>query len=74
MFSLKKALHVNWLLITDLQFYVYINDWNVLYTRELQGLMKEFRRIALGEFVDDFEFGQKMSEAFGIKKNPENTE
>ena len=35
MFSLKKALHVNWLLITDLQFYVYINDWNVLYTMKL---------------------------------------
>ena len=74
MFSLKKALHVNWLLITDLQFFVYINDWNVLYPRDLQVLMKELRRIALGEFVDDLEFGRKISDAFGIKKNPENTE
>ena len=36
--------------------------------------MKEFRRIFLGEFVDDFEIGRKISDAFGIKKNPENTE
>ena len=35
MFSLKKALHVNWLLITSLQIYVYINDWNLLYPRNL---------------------------------------
>ena len=74
MFSLKKALYVNWLLITDLQFYVYINDWNMLYPRDLQALMKELRRITLGEFVDDFEFGRKISESFGIKKNPESTE
>ena len=36
--------------------------------------MKEFRRITLGEFVDDFEAGRKLSDAFGIKSNPENSE
>ena len=36
--------------------------------------MREFRRITLGEFVDDFEMGRKLSDAFGIKQNPENTE
>ena len=74
MFSLKKALHVNWLLLTNLQIYVYINDWNLLYPRNLQGLLKEFRRISLGEFIDDFEIGQKVADYFGIKKNPEKTE
>ena len=74
MLSLKKALFASWLLVTNLQFFVYINDWNLLYPRNLQGLLKEFRRLALGEFVDDFEFGRKVSDFFGIKKNPENTE
>ena len=57
-----------------MQIYVYINDWNLVYPRDLQALMKEFRRITLGEFVDDFEVGRKLSDAFGIKKNIEKTE
>ena len=73
-FSLKKALYVNWLLITNLQLFVYINDWNLLYPRFLQALMKEFRRITLGEFVDDLEVGRKLSDVFGIKQKPDNTE
>ena len=52
--SVKQVLFANWILITSLQFYVYINDWNVLYPKDLQALMKEFRRITLGEFFDDF--------------------
>ena len=36
--------------------------------------MREFRRITLGEFVDDFEMGRKLSDSLGIKQNPEKTE
>ena len=61
-------------MITSLQLFVYMNDWNVIYPKKLQALMKEFRRITLGEFVDDMEVGRQIQEFFGMKKNPENTE
>ena len=51
-----------------------MNDWNVLYPKGLQALLKEFRRILLGEFIDDFDAGRRIQDFFGIKKNPENTE
>ena len=61
-------------MITTLQFYVYMNDWNVLYPKYIQVLMGELRRITLGEFIDDFEFGRKIADKFGLKKKPESTE
>ena len=72
--SVKKILFANWILVTALQVFVYINDWNVIYPKSLQALMKEFRRLLLGEFVDDFDAGRRIQDFFGIKKNPENTE
>ena len=36
--------------------------------------MGELRRITLGEFIDDFEFGRKIADKFGLKKKPESTE
>ena len=50
-FSLKKALYANWILITNFQLFIFINDWSVVYPKNLQALMMEFRRITLGEFV-----------------------
>ena len=58
--SVKQVLFANWILITSLQVFVYINDWNVLYPKNLQALMKELRRITLGEFIDDFKAGRKI--------------
>ena len=72
--SVKQILFANWILVTGLQVFVYMNDWNVLYPKGLQALLKEFRRILLGEFIDDFDAGRRIQDFFGIKKNPENTE
>ena len=58
--SVKKILFANWILITSLQLFVYINDWNVMYPKNLQALMKEFRRITLGEFIDDLKIGRQI--------------
>ena len=55
-----------WVLILTLQFYVYIALWQVRYTTILSFLLFEFRRIALGEFMDDLDIGKVIMEFIGI--------
>ena len=61
-------------MITNLQLFVYINDWNVLYPTNLQAILMEFRRITLGEFIEDLQLGKKLSDKFGIKHKEESSE
>ena len=48
---------------------VYIATWKVRYPVKTKFLLHEFRRIALGEFMEDLEVGNKISSILGIESN-----
>ena len=56
-FLFKKVLFSMWVLILILQFFVYIATWQVRYPSILTFILYELKRIALCEFMDDFDFG-----------------
>ena len=56
-----------WILFNTAQFLVYIGMWQINYSRPIQVLFFEIKRIFLGEYIEDLEVGQKMSNAFGIE-------
>ena len=51
----KKVLFSMWVLILTLQFFVFMSMWQVRYPHTLTFLLSELKRIALGEFMDDFD-------------------
>ena len=53
-------------LIQILQFYAFIALWRVAYPKHTKIVFKELRRITLGEFLDDLQFGKNLSEFFGL--------
>ena len=56
-----------WVLILTLQFFVFIAFWQIKYPHKIKFMIFEFRRIALGEFFDDFDFGKEVANFFGFK-------
>ena len=58
LFVAKKLIFSMWVLIMTLQFFVFIARWQIKYPHRLRFLLHEFRRIALGEFMDDLDFGK----------------
>ena len=56
-----------WILFNTVQFLVFIGMWQINYSRSIQVLLFEIKRIFLGEYIEDLEVGQKMSNAFGIE-------
>ena len=58
-----------WALICALQFMVFIGKWAIQYTDVIQVVLNEFRRIALGEFVDDLNIGKKFMELLQIESD-----
>ena len=62
----NKVLKKVWLLINCLQFFVYIAIWQVNYPKFIKLLITELRRTTLGEFMDDLEIGQHVSEFLNI--------
>ena len=52
-FSLGKALKSMWSLLNAMQFIIYISLWNIKVEGDLRIVLKELKRIAFGEFIDD---------------------
>lgn len=65
----KKVLFSMWILILTLQFFVYIALWQVRYPSTLHFIMYELKRIALGEFLDDFDIAGYFMHELGIETN-----
>lgn len=65
-FVFKKVLFSMWVLILILQFFVYIAVWQVRYPKLLTFIFYELKKIALGEFMDDIDFGGTVLQTFGI--------
>jgi hypothetical protein len=55
-----------WILLGVIQFYVYIGVWRLELTKILQIILKEFKRVALGEFMDDLNISSKAMDWLGI--------
>ena len=55
-----------WTLINVLQFFVYLGMWQIQYPRLSALILKEFRRIANGEIIDDLDFAFGIKESFGL--------
>ena len=66
LFVAKKLIFSMWVLIMTLQFFVFIARWQIKYPHRLRFLLYEFRRIALGEFMDDLDFGKEVASFFGL--------
>ena len=66
LFITKKLIFSMRVLILTLQFFVYIAFWQIKYPHNVKFMIFEFRRIALGEFFDDFDFGKEVANFFGL--------
>ena len=64
---LNKTLLSMWSLINNLQFLVYIGQWQINYTDLYSQIIQELGRITLGQFFEDFEFGDKIMTSVGIE-------
>ena len=58
-----------WPLFNAVQFLVYIALWQVNLTDNLRIVMKELKRIFLGEFFDDLQISDKIVRFFGGEPN-----
>mmetsp|Transcript_20732 Transcript_20732/g.25371 ORF Transcript_20732/g.25371 Transcript_20732/m.25371 type:complete len:301 (-) Transcript_20732:1007-1909(-) len=58
-----------WTLILTLQFFVYLATWQVRYPSTLNNLLYQLKRIALGEFMDDFDIGNDLMKVMGLPPN-----
>jgi len=70
-FLFKKFIFSMWVLILTLQFFVFIAKWQVKYPHRIKFMLHEFRRMALGEFMDDLDFGKEIANAFGLPTSEE---
>ena len=66
LFIAKKLIFSMWVLILTLQFFVFIALWQIKYPHKVKFMIVEFRRMALGEFMDDFDFGKEVANFFGF--------
>lgn len=66
---LNKVINSMWILINAAQFLVYIGMWQINYSTRIGVLVKEIKRIFLGEYLEDLEIGHKMSSVLGIESN-----
>ena len=67
--SLSKSLNAVWPLINTFQFVVFIALWNIKYPKYLRRVLHEMKRIALGEYLDDLELGDKFGGFFGVSES-----
>ena len=44
-----------------------MSTWQVSYSRPVKILLKELKRVTLGEFFEDLDVGRKIQEKIGIK-------
>ena len=65
----KKVLFSMWVLILTLQFFVFMSMWQVRYPHTLTFLLSELKRIALGEFMDDFDVMGIVMEWLGFEQS-----
>ena len=65
-FSAKNIIFSMWTLVLTLQFFVFIAKWQISYPHRVRFILHEFRRMVLGEFLDDFDFGKEVSSFFGL--------
>ena len=65
--GLKQAIFAVWILILILQFFVYISMWQIRLPKTASLLLFELRRIVLGEFMEDIELGDTISESIGLQ-------
>ena len=65
-FVLNKSLHSMWILINTSQFLVFIGVWQIKFSIRTRAMLAEFKRIYLGEFIDDLKIGEKMMKAFEV--------
>ena len=55
-----------WILINILQFFVYIALWQITFPDLTRTILLGLRRVAMGEFMDDLEIGDRLAEFFGL--------
>ena len=48
-----------WVLLNNLQFFIFIGQWQIRYPKFIQAIFDEMTKIALGQYFDDFEFGKQ---------------
>ena len=70
-FFAKQFIFSMWVLILTLQFFVFIAVWQITYPRKIKLLITEFRRMALGEFMDDLDIGSEIANAFDLSTSSE---
>lgn len=70
-FFAKQFIFSMWVLILTLQFFVFIAVWQINYPRRIKLLITEFRRMALGEFMDDLDIGSEIANAFNLSSSAE---
>ena len=66
-FLFKKVLFSMWILILTLQFFVYMATWQIRYPKLIRFILFELKKIALGEFLDDFGFGETIMTTIGLE-------
>ena len=64
---INKTINKMWILYNATQFLVFIGLWQINYSSRITVLFKETKRVFLGEYMDDLEIGQKVSNVFGIE-------
>ena len=55
-----------WVLLNNFQLFIFIGMWQVSWPDFSNTVLKELKRIALGEFFDDIDFGRDASESLGM--------
>ena len=66
-----KALNSMWILINALQFIVFISIWLINMPNFAKLVFDQLKRILLGEFIEDLEFGKKIADNFGLETEDE---
>lgn len=61
-FSLGRFLALMWILINALQFVVFFGIWLITFPNLLTVVLNELKRATWGEYVDDLEIGDRISE------------
>lgn len=61
MFVMNKTLQSMWVLLNNLQFFIFLGMWKINYPKYTRTIFDELARVTLGKYIDDLELGAKIS-------------
>ena len=64
---MNKSLHTVWILVDTLQFFAFLSTWQIPYEPITKNILRELRRVVLGEYMDDLDIGKRFQEWLGIE-------